>query len=185
MKLFHMLIFLSIIFFCVSDAVTTNPTGEPSGQPSSVHCGMCLPGEYFADCNKCMSCQSGYFCAGGCNLPQACPVGTYNSNYGSSSSTDCAICPGGYSQPTTASSNCTACPAGHECMNSTASPAPCGKGTYSSGLETMCNVCPEGSYASGEGSLACTVCPAGFACSDKSAGMGLLCYPDASICVFV
>ena len=171
---YNILLFLSFLYCsCISviDAALPSPTGEPSSIPTSSHCGMCGPGEYFADCNDCQSCKSGYHCAGGCNLPQACPIGTYNSGYGSSSSDDCLTCPEGYSQPTTGSSNCTACPAGHECSGVAATPEPCSQGTYSAGLETACNVCPEGSYASSEGSLACSVCPAGFACADKSAGM--------------
>ena len=147
------------------------PAGEPSAQPSSLHCGMCEAGEYFAECNECLPCKSGYFCAGGCDVPQACPVGTYNSAYGSSSPSNCVLCPVGYSQPTTGSANCTACPVGHECANATSNPSPCSKGTYSSGLQTSCSMCAEGSYASSEGSFSCTTCPAGFACLDNDAGM--------------
>ena len=182
----NILLFFSLLYFsCVSviHAATSTPNGQPSGdpsdqpsgepsnQPSLARCGLCGPGEYFADCNECMSCKSGYYCGGGCDVPQACPIGTYNSGYGSSSSADCVACPGGYSQPATGSSNCTACPAGHECASASDAPAPCSKGTYSTGLEASCSVCAEGSYASREGSLACTVCPAGFACADKEAGV--------------
>jgi hypothetical protein len=80
--------------------------------PDKITCATSCPaGQYLNEC-PCQDCPAGSFCTGN-NLKSLCPAGTYNSNTGSSSSTDCITCAAGtYSEKNTGSSICLTCPTG-------------------------------------------------------------------------
>ena len=112
--------------------------------------------------------------------PEACPIGSY----APVNSSECHLCPAGYScSSASVGSNlvcrdgsyslenwaaCVSCPPGFSCPSISNIPVICPPGTYSSGGSTLCYVCPSGTYASTEGTDACTPCPPGYSCYNKS-----------------
>jgi len=76
----------------------------------------------------CIICPPGHYCPAQAFEPTPCPVNTYNSNTGGTSSASCtAVAAGSYAHA--GSSISEPCPAGHEC--STGTPTVCPIGTYS------------------------------------------------------
>ena len=99
-------------------------------------------------------CEAGYYCPAGTKRVSefACPSGTYNSNYGS-----------------TSSSVCTTCPSGYFCPKGSASPTPCFPGFLctDTGLKSMIP-CPGGTYQNQKQQTICTTCPQGAFCPTAS-----------------
>ncbi|CAG5098823.1 Oidioi.mRNA.OKI2018_I69.XSR.g16008.t1.cds [Oikopleura dioica] len=143
----------------------------------------CPPGTYndeegIGRVSDCKSCEPGYYCDGaikdenlhllnrepldeyepGTVVPDACPAGFYNPNYGGSSfADDCPQCPGGWHCP----------------ENATSVPTECGKGKYSDVQAIVCLDCEPGYYCdnsttSKEDMLNNKKCPPGIDCSVNS-----------------
>ena len=132
----------------------------------------CSPGTYAAyddviDALACLPCISGYYCAGGCTSPQACPSGTVNINFGSGSLDECTFCPNGTYSFFAGASNCTICPPGYSCEPDTV-PALCPPGYSSPGALRECIECLPGTYADHYGATECTDCPAGHSCAQPA-----------------
>ena len=95
-----------------------------------------------------------------------CPVGTFSSVTGASSSALCAGCPKGSLNTFSGSSVCSRCPAGTFTAISGANVSchGCSVGTYSSrvgGLEGSCMNCSAGTFSSTESSSSCISCEPG------------------------
>lgn len=132
-------------------------------------CESCVAGEYYEACSEsCVSCIPGNYCNGGCTDPQPCAAGSFYPGYGADSPA-CDACPDGFFSNIPGSINCTACPAGHQCLDKSATPTICPRGTYSTLYSLSCSTCPAGAYNTAEGSSSCMACQAGYACPSPSA----------------
>jgi hypothetical protein len=116
----------------------------------------------------------GAYCSEGTTTPTKCPSGTYKSDTGGDSSSDCMVCPSGsyctlgaiipthcpagtYNLLTGRAdlTSCQECPLGSYCVEGTTIPANCQAGTYRNA--TMAKSVQE-----------CTPCPPGGFCLEKS-----------------
>lgn len=136
---------------------------------------------------ECASCNPGYYCAGDCADPVACPAGTSRSDFGGVDINDCSACASGSYASETGSASCSPCPAGFECSDQTSEPVQCSAGSYSSGNAVSCEVCPVGYYCSNTGSSP-EVCPEGTYSLDNwaycvSCPPGHKCFNTAQVCV--
>jgi hypothetical protein len=90
-----------------SSQPSDHPSGSPTSQPSSLPtsnptlrpCNFCVAGTYYkpelclnGPSNGCVNCPMGYSCAGGCEVPQPCGIGSYQPTFGQSA---CVTCPAG------------------------------------------------------------------------------------------
>lgn len=132
-------------------------TAKPGGG-NVTDCISCSAGYYCIEYSSIQyPCPKGFYCMSQ-QLPQPCPMYTYNNKQGMTAYTDCLLCPAGYFCNSTGISNYLsyACPQGYYCPNTTlqVSLFKCPAGTYNNLQATTslsaCKPCPEGSY-----------CPAG------------------------
>lgn len=145
-----------------SAAVTTTPTSCGNGflctttgmgaAPFHISINSCLPG---------------YWCAS--NVATACPVGTYQPQYGASASTACITTPEGFYTNVVASTSFfqNKCPAGMYCPAGRTS----GNGYDVSVALTNAIICPSStfrSYTMGQSVADCGSCPAGFYCGPQT-----------------
>ena len=133
-------------------------------------CSVCPRGTFStSNSTNCSSCTNGTYATAtvaaiGC---RTCPAGTYRSDIGGGSLSDCLLCPPGTISANQGSDQCQACPAGY----------------YANLYQgaTVCEACPAGSYLNSVGGMSelnCTVCPIGTysqtassTCSQCPAGM--------------
>lgn len=150
----------------------------------------CAAGTWASPCNgsyECASCDPGYYCAGDCVDPVACPAGTSLDGYGASVIGDCENCPDGYYASEQGSATCFPCPAGHYCSTTDAAPVACPAGEYASVGALACSVCADGYYNALEAQEFCQACPAGYECSSKASeptrcSSGSYSYGNATAC---
>ncbi len=125
---------------------------------------VCLQGTNMYT-NPMTKCPQGYFCPSGTTTAtqNPCTAGTYQPNYGATSSADCMY----------------KCPSGSYCPAGSAAPAGvCADGYYcpeGSSVATQ-NPCPAGTYSTGTGlqsSAECVICPAGYYCAAGSTAAGV------------
>lgn len=154
---------------CSSCPPGTVPRGD------AVHCDECPRGSFYNAQNRtCALCPPGTLGVvsgalsetDGCS---ACPVHTYNEDWGR---TSCESCPDGTEAPVRASaaSACTACPLGQRGVGQGRGCEACPVGTAGAG----CTVCPSGRVALEAGMTACVPCPDG---SEEVGGACSLCAP--------
>eukprot|EP00752_Nemacystus_decipiens_P010330 g9202.t1 len=130
----------------------------------------CAAGTWAALSNgsyECASCNPGYYCAGGCADPVACPAGKSRSAFGGVDIDDCADCSSGYYSLEAGSANCSPCDAGYSCSSATAAPVACPAGEYAGAAATGCTACADGFYNPLEAQEFCQLCPAGHECPNK------------------
>ncbi|EEY66433.1 uncharacterized protein PITG_04005 [Phytophthora infestans T30-4] len=114
--------------------------------------------------SQCVGCPLGYFCAGSCVAPVACPIGTSSNVEFAYDVSVCQTCSTGMYAHAEGMSTCLVCPAGASCSDSKASPHPCPTGTYSGASETQCHECPAGSFNDKTFQSTCSQCPEGYYC---------------------
>lgn len=148
------------------------PAGTYCGDTTGrVTPGTCPLGSYVtatATQQTCNTCPRGSYCAN--NVKYDCPAGTYLSDYGKASVTDCAPCPaGGYCLAASFSS--TSCKAGtyNPSLNAFSSAAciPCTAGNYCPAGSSSGNPCLAGTLSTAVGNSVpgnCTACPTGNYC---------------------
>ena len=144
---------------------TTSPVPCPDGTYMSnthaVACWNCTAGHYCVNGQPPADCPAGFYCPLGTgNVWQPCPAGTFSTNTGLSSETECTACTAGYycsqTNATAVTGECTEgfyctagadtptppgdgsntgtaapCPEGHYCPQKTGTPLKCPLGTYS------------------------------------------------------
>jgi hypothetical protein len=153
---------------------SSSPTSQPSSAPTSAPCRECEEGQYFnygsvngTDCRACTGCPPGYKCAGKCSYPEACPPGTYQSQYGENT---CTTCPTGTYNLFEGKASCTPCPAGSFCDTPDDAPVSCPRGYYSHANAANCTACPGGTFNTLTGQSSCQTCSAGYECPEASFG---------------
>lgn len=115
------------------------------------------------------ACPAGFYCPPGATAARSCPSGTYNSQTGSDSMSDCQVTPAGYYSIENATAVTGLCAPGHYCpAGSTGdSEVPCPSRHYrlehGAGSQRECSLCVAGGYCQ-LGSVAPVVCPEGFFC---------------------
>ncbi|EKX34851.1 hypothetical protein GUITHDRAFT_146953 [Guillardia theta CCMP2712] len=168
------------------------PIGQYTDQYGSAKCLYCPKrmstkdaGSVSTDC----ACDPGYLLDTTVGTCQACPISSYKTAMGNS--TSCTKCPS--TQYTTvtgsvSSSACKSCPA-HSHINSYQTGCNCDSGYYRPGVELTCYPCPAGSYVNAQGSCvpcavgsysygivtSCTSCVSGFTTRDPGAVSSSLC----------
>ena len=142
-------------------------------------------------------CSAGYYCPAG-NIPQACPLGTYNPYTQKSLQSECLPCPSGFycgtgsSSPSSCPSGsfmsggaCAQCPQGSYCNSQSPTPQACQPGTFGAapglGSASDCTQCPAGSFCGGTGLTVATSCDAGYYSSSAGSSACLPC-PPGSYC---
>ena len=167
-------------FYCPEGVASGHDIPCPSGRFSgsaqltgASECSLCTAGKFCLGGNKTESgvCPAGHYCPLGTNSSTQfpCPAGTYSSQSGLYSVTQCLTCQAGYFCDV-ASTQMTSCPAGTYSTSagtSTTSCVQCRGGYYcprTSSLEIPCGV----GYYSAPGSSNCTVCPRGHYCGSNT-----------------
>ena len=132
-------------------------------------------------------CPAGHYCTLGSDLPEACPLGTFNNITRATQLSNCLDCSPGYycdaagleapvdlctagyyctsrsesSMPSPASAQGGPCPAGSYCPSGATEAMPCLAGTYTlTGVQEACVDCPVGYYCE-TGADHLTDCPTG------------------------
>lgn len=116
----------------------------------------------------CVPCPLGFFCAGGCANPSACPVGTFSSTSFAESALACQACSSGSYTNLPGMTKCSTCPSGASCAFPDRLFQPCPAGTWAGENEVQCHDCLAGSYNSETFQSQCTACPAGSYCPKAS-----------------
>ena len=119
------------------------------------------------------SCPKGKYCSVG--VENDCAAGTYNANYGGTSSSSCLATPKGFYTDTAGSSDfiTNKCPAGHYCIAGTSNKQAlvCKAGTFRRTLggthQDDCGACPSGFWCP-EQSAEPMECPQGYYCPESS-----------------
>ena len=131
-------------------------------------CPYCQAGTYnpSVDASACQPCPKGAYCLEGSAQPTTCPSGTYNPINNQKTLAACLQCTAGTYNPLSGASACQPCPKGSYCLEGSAQPTKCPRGTYNpkNNQKTLdaCLKCPKGTYNPGigkESSSACLDCP--------------------------
>lgn len=202
-------------YYCPAGSIEATPKGSVcsagtfcvAGSTGETSCPAGTYG-YLIGQAACLTCPSGFKCAGGTSDPDlcdagyycpsgttpttqvACTAGTFNKFTGQ---TACRTCPAGF-YCLSGATDPTTCPSGSYCPEGSATATPCDDGTYSEvlGLQqsSNCKPCPAGSYCTG-GSIT-GKCLAGYYCisgitvnnpdGTQATGSGMLC-PLGHYCV--
>ena len=146
-------------------------------------------------------CPSGYFCPEGTGADwQSCPIGTYSSQYGLSSASECTLCDGGmYCDSPHLTEPTGDCLGGHFCTfgNYLSNPSPesnltysmfeflggiCPPGTYCPNGTDIPLPCPEGTFNDLESQTVCKTCPAGYYCPPSTVDYSTFSCPSGYVC---
>jgi len=149
-----------------------------------------------------IQCSQGNYCPVASVLPTPCPVGTYNTNQGSTSSAACTSCPATYYCDEEGMVNYNTqkkCSAGYLCTGGSDSAYPieytnrsnnnrkCPTGYYCTQGATSPSTCATGTYQNSYAQSACKLCPPGYACTttgltnpNANCAAGYLCYEGAT-----
>jgi hypothetical protein len=162
---------------------TANPVPCPVGtfmkKTQASVCDACTPGHYCLDGLNLIQCPAGFYCPSGTgNVWKSCPYGTYSTNPGLASASQCTRCSGGYYCNQYNASQATGpCAAGYYCtdgsdtptpdLNATGNAGPCPAGYYCPEQTTTPQPCPIGTYSNETklvSSTECTLCSYGQYC---------------------
>jgi len=175
---------LIIPVFSSSASAFTLCAGGSYGTLSSKECTQC-PAGFFCPAGTLIleinyspsyrSCPQGTYCPANSSAVTNCPAGTYNSNFMSTSISDCLSCPAGTFNIFSAQisiENCVRCQLGTICQEKSTIPLPCPSNYYCPQPTTQ-NACPIGTYNSGTNAISinsCLECSLGFFCSGNGQG---------------
>lgn len=184
MKCLHMYGVCPIGHYCPQATSTPIPctSGTFMNHTGAVTCSSC-PSGFYCDAtvstSQYLSCPQGFYCPYGTALDfQPCAAGTYGSQSGLRSLSDCTKCDIGTYNPSissTSSDACLPCPAAYFCNHigiSNYSHWPCPVGHFCVEKTVISISCPEGSYRPtlyGAAVSDCLQCPVGRLCEGKGA----------------
>jgi len=170
---------LIIPIFSSSSSAFTLCAGGSYGILSSEECKQCPIG-FFCPAGTFIleisyspsyrSCPQGTYCPVNSSVALNCPAGTYNSNFMSTSISDCLSCPAGTFNIFSAQisiDNCVKCQLGSICQEKSTIPLPC-PANYYCPQPTNQIACPIGTYYRGNNAISvdsCLECSTGFYCS--------------------
>ncbi len=112
-------------------------------------------------------CPKGYYCEEGSITPQPCPAGTFNSEYGSDSLSDCSSCtPGYYCEGTGNPAPTGKCLDGYYCVGGsyTSTQHMAEPGYFAVSGASNQTACSPGTYNMDHRQTSCLDCPEGFYC---------------------
>ena len=149
-----------------------------------------------------IQCSQGNYCPSGTVLPLACPIGTFNSNQGSTSSSACTSCPATLycdEEGMVASNSQKKCGAGYLCTGGSYTPYPieytnrsnnnrkCPLGYYCTQGATSPSSCGTGTFQNSYAQSSCKICPPGSYCGSTTlstpsgdCAAGYICYEGAT-----